>query len=98
MRPLIAAAALAAVASLAACGTATIKPGGAAKAVVDVVRRQTGFRPTDVHCPSGVEAIVGRTFDCHFTGPEPRPYTASVRITRVHGQRVIFYVSTRPGR
>jgi Domain of unknown function (DUF4333) len=79
---------------LAACGTATIKPAGAARSVVDVVSRQTGFRPRDVRCPSGVEAKVGNTFDCHFTGPEG-PYTAHMRITSVHGRRVVFDVSSR---
>jgi hypothetical protein len=34
----------------------TVKPVGAAKSVVDVVSSQTGFHPTDVSCPSGVEA------------------------------------------
>jgi Domain of unknown function (DUF4333) len=80
---------------LAACGTSTIKPHGAEQAVVDVVLGQTGFRPTDVRCPSGVEAKVGVTFDCHFTGPEA-PYTAHMRITEVHGKRVLFSVSARP--
>ena len=81
---------------LAACGTSTIKPNGAEKAVVDVVSRQTGFHPTDVRCPSGVAAKVGGTFECHFTGPGGQPYTASMRIASVKGTRVDFFVSTRP--
>jgi hypothetical protein len=74
----------------------TVKPEGAAKSVVDVVSGQTGFQPTDVSCPSGVEAKVGQEFDCHFTGPEGKPYTAHMRITRVDGQEVDFDVKSRP--
>jgi hypothetical protein len=81
---------------LSGCGTSTIKSGGAEKAVVDVVSRQTGFHPTDVKCPSGVAAKVGGTFDCHFTGPGGQPYTASMQIVSIKGSRVDFFVSTRP--
>ena len=83
-------------AALAGCGTDTIKADGAAKAVVDVVSRQTGFHPNDVKCPSGVAAKVGGTFKCHFTGPGGQPYTASMRIVSIKGTRVDFFVSTRP--
>jgi hypothetical protein len=82
---------------LAGCGvTPTVKPGGAAQSVVDVVSRQTGFHPTDVSCPSGVAAKVGNQFDCHFTGPEGKPYTAHMRITKVNGEQVDFDVNTYP--
>ncbi|ORB74184.1 DUF4333 domain-containing protein [Mycobacterium scrofulaceum] len=82
---------------LAACGTkTTVKPDGAAQSVVDVVSSQTGFRPADVNCPSGVEAKVGQEFDCHFTGPEGKPYTAHMRITKVEGEKVVFDVRSRP--
>ncbi len=74
----------------------TIKPDGAAQSVVDVVSRQTGFRPADVQCPSGVEAKVGGQFDCHFTGPEGKQYTANMRVTKVDGERVEFDVKTHP--
>ena len=83
---------------LAACSGATIKSDGAAKSVVDVVSSQTGFHPNDVSCPSGVDATVGREFDCHFTGPEGKPYTAHMRITKVNGEDVEFDVRTRPSR
>ena len=92
MRRLVSPLAVAAV-GLTACGKNTIKPDGAAKSVREVVIRETGFRPTDVKCPSGVEAKVGGTFDCHFTGPEG-PYTAHVRITKVDGKRVRFFIRT----
>jgi hypothetical protein len=75
---------------------ATVKPDGAAQSVVDVVSRQTGFRPTDVSCPSGVEAKVGQEFDCHFTGPEGKGYTPHMRITKVEGEQVVFDVKSRP--
>ena len=91
-----AALALAVPVLLAGCATNVIKPRGAEQSVADVVARQTGFRPTDVKCPAGVEAKVGKTFDCHFTGPELKPYIAHVRITQVQGQRVMFFVNTHP--
>ncbi|TSE01680.1 DUF4333 domain-containing protein [Skermania sp. ID1734] len=78
---------------LASC-SATIKPEGAAKSVVDVVSRQTGFHPSDVECPSGVKAKVGTEFDCHFTGPDG-PYTAHMRITKIDGDDVQFDVESR---
>jgi hypothetical protein len=62
--------------------------------VADFVFQHTGFRPTDVRCPSGVPANAGSTFDCHFTGPDGS-YTAHVRITSVHGQRATDYIVTR---
>ncbi|KKC02433.1 hypothetical protein AWC17_03090 [Mycobacterium nebraskense] len=74
----------------------TVKPDGAAQSVVDVVSSQTGFRPNDVSCPSGVEAKVGQEFDCHFTGPEGKRYTAHMRITKVDGEQVVFDVKSRP--
>jgi Domain of unknown function (DUF4333) len=88
---------LIALLALTACSSkTTVKPEGAAKSVVDVVSGQTGFHPTDVSCPSGVEAKVGQEFDCHFTGPEGKPYSAHMRITKVEGQEVDFDVKSRP--
>jgi hypothetical protein len=80
---------------LAGCGSTTIKPDGAAKSVTEFVSRQTGFKPTDVSCPSGVEAKVGEEFDCHFTGPEG-PYTAHLKVTSVNGEDVGFFIQTKP--
>jgi hypothetical protein len=88
---------LVALVALTACsGKTTVKAAGAAQSVVDVVSSQTGFHPTDVSCPSGVEAKVGQEFDCHFTGPEGKPYTAHMRITKVDGEQVDFDVKSRP--
>jgi hypothetical protein len=78
---------------LAGCSKPTIKPEGAAKSVTDLVSQQTGFKPTDVSCPSGVEAKVGVEFDCHFTGPEG-PYTAHMKVTKVDGSDVVFDIKT----
>lgn len=77
-------------------GKTTIKADGAAQSVVDIVSRQTGFHPADVHCPSGVEAKVGGQFDCHFTGPEGKQYVANMRIIKVDGERVDFDIRTHP--
>ena len=75
---------------------ATVKPDGAAQSVVDVVSKQTGFKPTDVHCPDGVEAKVGAQFDIHFTGPEGKAYVANMKITKITGDNVDFDVNTHP--
>jgi len=83
------------VLQLAGCGK-TIKPEGAAQSVTDIVSAQTGFKPTDVKCPDGVDAKVGQEFDCQFTGPEGVAYTANMRVTKVDGADVEFYIKTRP--
>jgi len=79
----------------AGCG-ATIKAEGAAKSVVDLVTKETGFRPTDVKCPDRVKAKVGTAFQCTFTGPEGTEYTADVRVTKVEGDDVAFFIQTHP--
>jgi Domain of unknown function (DUF4333) len=71
--------------------TDTVSPSVAAKAVADSVASQTGFHPYDVSCPTGVEAKVTNEFDCHFTGPEG-PYIAHMRITKVDGANVSFFL------
>src|SRR5215831_945533 len=81
---------------LAGCGGSTIKPEGAAQSVVDLVSKQTGFKPNDVKCPSGVDAEVGKEFECHFTGPAGKEYTARMRVTKVEGNDVRFYIKTAP--
>ncbi|WP_071287122.1 DUF4333 domain-containing protein [Mycolicibacterium llatzerense] len=77
---------------LTAC-TSKIKPEGAAQSVTDLVISQTRFHPTDVKCPSGVDAKVGGEFDCTFTGPEG-PYKAHLKITSVDGEKVGFDIKT----
>lgn len=95
MRPAALLLAVLTAGATAACAKNTIKADGAARSVVQVVTEQTGFRPTDVRCPSGVEAKVGGTFDCRFTGPEG-PYVAHMGIIKVDGERVVFDIRTRP--
>ena len=81
---------------LAACGSAApINPTAAAKYIVNGVLHETGYRVTDMQCPSGVDATVGARFKCHFTGPEG-PYTAYVRIVKVKGSQVDFHWKTQP--
>ena len=80
---------------LAGCAKSTIKPDETAKTVTDFVSKNTRFNPTDVTCPSGVEAKVGGEFDCHFTGPEG-PYTAHLKITKVNGEHVEYDIKTFP--
>jgi hypothetical protein len=83
---------------LAGCSSVvpTVKPDGAAQSVVDVVSKKTGFHPNDVSCPDGIRAKVGTQFDCHFTGPEGKQYTANMRVTKLNGEEVDFDVNTHP--
>jgi hypothetical protein len=85
-----------AVPLLCACGShGGIDPATTEKYIGDVVFQQTGFRPVDVRCPSGVPSKVGGRFDCHFTGPEG-PYTAYLRIVKAQGRRAAFELDTQP--
>ncbi len=77
---------------LAACGS-TIKPDGAAQAVVDLVSEKTDFKPEDVKCPEGIDAKVGVTFDCNFTGPDG-DYVAHMKIEKIEGEQVLFDINT----
>jgi len=82
---------------LAGCGS-TIRPEGAAQSVTDLVSKQTGFKPEDVKCPSGVDAEVGKEFECKLTGPEGTEYTAQMKVTKVEGDDVEFYIKTAPSK
>lgn len=77
---------------LSACGS-TIKPDGAAQAVVDLVSEKTDFKPEDVKCPEGIDAKVGVTFDCNFTGPDG-DYVAHMKIEKIEGEQVLFDINT----
>jgi Domain of unknown function (DUF4333) len=72
-----------------------IVPEATANYVADFVAKNSPakVRPTDVSCPSGVEAKVGGEFDCHFTGPDGK-YTAHLKILSVVGTRVEYDVTT----
>jgi hypothetical protein len=91
----LAAAACTAVLLSACGGHSQIVPAATANYIDGVVFRQTGFRPADTRCPSGVPAVPGGRLRCHFTGPEG-PYTAYLRIVKVNGRRVIFQLDTQP--
>ena len=78
---------------LAGCGQAVILAGPTAQTVTHFVVARTGYHPHDVRCPSGVPAKVGRSFTCHFTGPDGR-YEAALRVTSVHGRRVNYSIRT----
>jgi hypothetical protein len=75
------------------CGGGTIRPGASEQTVAAFVFKQTGFRPTDVRCPSGIPSKVGSTFECRFTGPDGH-YSARVRITSIEGERALDYIVT----
>ncbi len=79
---------------LAACGEKTVEADSAAASVTDVVAEQTGFEPDDVSCPDDVEAKVGVTFECDFTGPDG-DYVAEVEIVEVSGDEAQFRVVTK---
>lgn len=79
---------------LAACGQAVIQAAPTERVVSSFVYQHTGFRPTDVACPSGVKARVGGKFQCHFSGPDGK-YTAYMSITGVHAQRVTYEIQTQ---
>jgi hypothetical protein len=79
-----------------ACGVHhAIDPAATAKYIGDVVFHQTGFRPVDVRCPSGIAPSTGGRFTCHFTGPEG-PYTAYLLIVKVQGHQAAFRLKTQP--
>jgi hypothetical protein len=81
---------------LSACGGHhAIDPSATANYVRDVVFQQTGFRPVDIRCPTGIPATAGGRFNCHFTGPEGR-YTAYLRVVKVEGRRVAYRLETQP--
>ncbi len=80
---------------LAGCGESTIKTDATEQTVTRFVAKQTGYRPTDVRCPSGESAEVGVKFQCHFTGPDG-PYTAYLRVLSVDGEKAVFRIATRP--
>jgi hypothetical protein len=79
---------------LAACSK-TVKPDVTANFVADFVQNNTQakMRPTDVTCPSGIDAKVGTEFDCHFTGPDGK-YTAHLKITKIDGEDVTYDIRT----
>lgn len=80
--------------ALAACGQSVILAKPTAATVARAIFTRTGFRPRDVTCPSGVDAKVGGTLQCHFTGPDGK-YTAYLTIESVKGTRVEYRINSR---
>jgi len=75
---------------------ATIEPDRAAALVADFIRSRSGYEVTDLTCPDNIEASVGTTFECRFTGPDGAPHVARVRVAEVSGGDVNFYIETHP--
>jgi hypothetical protein len=97
MRRAIAAAGLLPTAALVAgCGKLEVIPSGAEKVVHEFELNKTGAHVKNVNCPSGISAKVGVTFDCHFNVPDGTKYTAHMRITKVKGTSVDFFVNSFP--
>jgi hypothetical protein len=76
---------------LAGCGQSVILPKPTEQVVTKFVAQRTGFRPHDVSCPSGVPAKAGKTFQCHFTGPDGK-YIVYMKVIRVNGTRVDYQI------
>lgn len=87
---------LPAAALVGGCGKLEVIPSGAERVVSDVVLSKTGAHITNVSCPSGISAKVGVTFDCHFNGPDGTKYTARMRIAKVKGTSVGYFVNAFP--
>ncbi len=68
-------------------------PSGAEHAITRLVRSKTGLPTSKVACPSGIQAKVGNTFDCHFIAQGQR-YVAHMHITKVAGTSVYYEVTT----
>ncbi len=74
-------------------GKSTVDHAAAEKFITDQVA-QGGFPPpSDVSCPSGVEAKVGVEFDCHFTGVDG-PYTAHMKIQKIESDGITYEYET----
>jgi hypothetical protein len=93
---------MAVVAVAVACGIAgcaseqKIKSEDIPPFLVEKVSEQTRFTPTDITCPDDIDAKVGITFDCHFTGPQGRPYVAHLKIVKVDGDVASYEWSSEP--
>jgi hypothetical protein len=93
MRRLTAIGAAGAALLLAGCGTLVIIPKGAENVIRNVVGQHTGLQATNVHCPSGVHAKAGNTFNCHFAA-DGQNFIAHMHIVRVKGTSVYYDVTT----
>ncbi len=70
---------------LAGCGTKTINQQSEVKLVGLGLARANLGAPKSVDCPSGVQAKVGKTFDCHAVLANGAKGTFTLKIDRVQG-------------
>jgi hypothetical protein len=83
---------------LSGCGsTLVVRPSGAEHVITTLVQQKTGVTPIDVHCPSGVTAKVGTTFDCSFKAPNGTKYTAHMKINYIKGTTVGYHIRATLG-
>jgi len=73
---------------------AEIVPAKAADLISRQVQDKSGFTPTDIKCPSGIEAKVGAKFACTFAGPQGK-YAIRMTVTKVDGGVVDYDMSWR---
>jgi hypothetical protein len=73
---------------------AQIVPDKAAELISGQVQSKSGFTPTDINCPSGIEATVGAQFACTFSGPSGK-YAIRMKVTKVNGSYVEYDMSWR---
>lgn len=87
----------AAAAPLTGCSTdrgAQIVPAKAAEFISTEVTDKSGFTPTDINCPSGIEAKPGTEFACTFAGPSGK-YAIHMKVVKVTGGDVEYEMSWR---
>lgn len=73
---------------------AQIVPAKAADLISRQVQNKSGFTPTEVNCPAGIEAKVGAQFACTFAGPKGK-YAIRMTVTKVNGGIVDYDMSWR---
>lgn len=73
---------------------AEIVPARAADLISRQVQSKSGFTPTDITCPPGIEAKVGAQFACTFAGPKGK-YAIRMTVTKVDGGVVDYDMSWR---
>lgn len=80
---------------IAACGKLVIIQDKTQTLIKNFVQSHAGVTATDVHCPSGVAAKKGNTFDCHFTA-DGQKFVAHLHILRIKGDSVFYNIQTAP--
>ncbi|MDQ6746370.1 MAG: DUF4333 domain-containing protein [Actinomycetota bacterium] len=70
---------------LAGCGTKTINQQSEVKLVGLGLAKANLGAPTSVDCPSGVQAKVGKTFDCHAVLANGKKATFTLKVDGIEG-------------